>query len=71
MELEMITLNEIRKKKANTIWYHLHVEYKISHKWYLGNKQAHMENRLMVAKREGGGARWSGSLELADANYYI
>ena len=30
-----------------------------------------MENRLMVAKREDGGARWSGSLELADANYYI
>ena len=31
MELEIITLNEVRLRKANIIWYHLYVESK---KWY-------------------------------------
>ena len=26
MDLEMIILNEVRKRKKNTIWYHLYVE---------------------------------------------
>ena len=30
-----------------------------------------IENRHVVAKWEGGGEGWSGSLGLADANYYI
>ena len=30
-----------------------------------------IENRLVVAKREGGWRRWTGSLRLADANWYI
>ena len=29
------------------------------------------ENRLMVAKEEGEGVGWTGSLRLLDANYYI
>ena len=33
------------------------------------NRLTDMENRLVVAKGEGGG--WTGSLELVDANYYI
>ena len=28
MDLEMIILNEVRKRKKNTIWYHLYVESK-------------------------------------------
>ena len=29
MPLEMITLSEVRKRKTNTIWYHLYVKSKI------------------------------------------
>ena len=33
MDLEIIILSEVtQKEKANTIWYNLHVEYKIWHK---------------------------------------
>ena len=28
MDLEIITLSEVRQRKTNTIWYHLHVESK-------------------------------------------
>ena len=31
MDLEIITLSEVRQRKTNTIWYHLYVESKI---WY-------------------------------------
>ena len=56
MQLEIITLNEVRKRKTNTIWYHLYVESKIWHKWtYLWNRIRDIENRLVVAKGEGGG----------------
>ena len=37
-------------------------------------KQTHRhreQNRLVVAKEEGGGEGWIGSLGLADTNYYI
>ena len=34
-------------------------------------KQTHRENRLVVAKGEGVGEGRTGSLGLADANYYI
>ena len=32
MQLELITLSEVRKRKTNTIQYHLYVESKIWHK---------------------------------------
>ena len=57
MELEILILSEVRKRKTNTIWYHLHVESKIWHKWtYLQhrNRLMHRENRLVVAKKEKG-----------------
>ena len=58
MELEIIILSEVRKGKTNMIWYHLHVESKIWHKWnYLQNRNSltDTENRLVVAKAEKGG----------------
>ena len=58
MDLEIIILSEESQKKTNTIWYHLYVESKIWHKWtYLRNRNrlADIENRLVVAKGEGGG----------------
>ena len=35
------------------------------------NKLMDMENRHVVAKGEGEGVGWTGSLGLVDANYYI
>ena len=61
------------ERQTNTIWYHVHVESKIWHKWiHLQNRNrlTDLENTLVVAKGEGEG--WIGSLGLADANdYYI
>ena len=41
MDLKIIILNEVqvRKRKTNTIWYHLYVDPKIGYKWiYLQNR---------------------------------
>ena len=60
MQLEIIILSEVRKRKTNTIWYHLHVESKLWHKWtYLWNRNRIRDigNTLLVAKGEGGGRR--------------
>ena len=71
IDLEIIILNEVRK--TNIIWYHLHVESKIWHKWtYLQNK-----NRLPDIENKTYGCQGRrrrgriGSLEVADANKYI
>ena len=59
-----------RKRKTNTIWYHLNVESKIWHKWtYLWNRNRHtdIESRLVVAMGEG----WNGRLGLADVSFYV
>ena len=56
MDLEIIILSEVRKKKINTIWYHLYVESKTWHKLtWLPNKNrlTHTENRLVAAKGPG------------------
>ena len=36
-----------------------------------GNQQLTLTNRFVVAKEEGVGEGWIGSLELADASYYL
>ena len=63
MQVEIITLREVRKRKTNTIWYHLYVESKIWHKrTYLQdrNRLTDIKNRLVFAKGEevGGGMEW-------------
>ena len=58
MDPEIIILSEVKKRKTNTMWYHLYVKYKIWHKWtYLWNRNnlTGIENRLVVAKGEEGG----------------
>ena len=74
VQLEIIILSEVRKRKTNIIWYHLHVESKIWHKWTYSrnrNRLTDIENWLVVAKCRGVGEGWTGSLGLVDANYYI
>ena len=39
MDLEMIILNEVRKRKKNTIWYHLYVESKNARQINIPTKQ--------------------------------
>ena len=60
-QLQIIILSEVRKKKTDTVWYNLHVESKIWHKWtYLQNRNRLTENKLVVAKgdRGGEGLQW-------------
>ena len=57
MDLEIIILSEVSQRKTNTIWYHLHVEFKICHEWtYLQNRNrlTDIKNKLMVTKWERG-----------------
>ena len=62
MELESLILSEIaRKRKTNTIWYHLFVESKIWHSMILSTKQKQIkakESRLVVSR--GRGKEWDG-----------
>ena len=58
IELEILILSDVRKRKTSTIRYRLHVESKIWHKWtYLQNRNrlTDMENKLVVAKGVKGG----------------
>ena len=58
VDLEIIILSEVRKRKTNIIWYHLYVESKIWHKWsYLQNRNrlTDVEDKFMITKRERAG----------------
>ena len=60
MQLDIIVLNEVRKRKTNTTWYHLYVESKTWHKWI------YPRNRLIGREETcdwwrggvGGGMEW-------------
>ena len=55
-DLEIIIPSEVRKRKTNTIWYHLYVESKIWRNWtHLQNRKrlTGIENRPVVVKEEG------------------
>ena len=55
----IMILSEVRKRKTNTIWYHLYVESKIWHKWtYLQNRLTDREQTCGC--QEGGAAGWDG-----------
>ena len=63
MDLEMIILSEVqvRKRKTNTICYHLYMESKVWNKWaclWSENRLTDIENRLVVAW-----GRWSGGVK--------
>ena len=63
MPLEILILSEVRKRKTNTIWYHLYGESKIWYKWtYLQNRNrfTDIDHKLAVAKGEAKGVDWWG-----------
>ena len=69
MELKILILSEISQKEKDK--YHM-----ILHIWNLihgtnEKKTMDLENRLVVAKAEGEGVGWTGSLGLINANYCI
>ena len=75
MGLEIIILNEAKKKKANTIWHYLNVGSKV---WHTSMKQTDSKNKLLLAAGVGWGGgqgTWGegsiGSLGLVDANCYV
>ena len=64
---------QVRKRKTNTIWYHLYVSYKIWHKWtYLWNRNRLADKEQTCGWQEGGeaGKGWIRSSGLTDANWY-
>ena len=55
IDLENITLSEVRQRKTNILWYDLYVESKKGYKWtYLqnSNRLTDIEQELMVTKGE-------------------
>jgi len=68
------TFLTFKKRKKNTIWYHLNVESKIWYEWtYLQNRNRSQTWREDLWLPRGWRMKvgWMGSLELAVANYYI
>ena len=48
-------MKSVRKRKTNTVWYHLHVESKIWHKrTHLQQRFMDIENRFVVEAGGGG-----------------
>ena len=64
-QLQVTRPSEARKKKTDTVRYHLHVESKIWHKWtYLQERNRLAEHTPAVAKGNRGGEgseRWAGA----------
>ena len=72
MDLQMIILSEVRKRKTNTIWYHFmwNLKYDTDELTYETETDSHTVN-LWLPRRRGVGEGLIGSFGLADANYYI
>ena len=62
MDLGIMILNEVRKGKTNTMWYHLYMESKIWHKWTCEWNKHRLTERtdlwLTRGRRAGGGKDW-------------
>ena len=65
MDLETVTLSEIRQKRRSILWHSLYMDSKMKwHKWaYLQNRKRLTENELTVARGEGWGEGQLGCLE--------
>ena len=61
MDQEIIILSEVRQRKTSTIWYHLHVESNIRHKWtYLCSGNGPKDRTDLWLPREKAGGRGKG-----------
>ena len=74
MELETLILSEIsqrEKDKYRMISLISGIQYMAQINLSTEKKLMDLENRLMIAKGEGEGVGWTGSLGLIDANYCL
>ena len=74
MDLEMIILTEVSQRKANTIWYLLHVESKKDDTNELidnTERLTNTENKCLVTKRERAGGRERGDVEFRINKYIL
>ena len=69
MDLETLILSEASQKEKDK--YHISLIYRAQMNLSTEKKIMDLENRLVVAKGEGKGVGWLGSLGLLDANYCI
>ena len=66
--------DDTKSERERQMSYHLYVESKTWYKWtYLQNRNrlTDIEKRLVGAKAGQVGEGWTGSLGVADTNYYI
>ena len=65
MDLEIVTLSEVRQKRRSILWHSLYMDSKMKwHKWaYLQNRKRLTENELTVARGEGWGEGQLGCLD--------
>ena len=72
MQLEIIILSELTKRKTNIITYMWNLISDTNEPIYRTERYSWIkENRIVVAKGVGEGVGWTGILRLADASYYI
>ena len=74
MELETLILSEVsqkQKEKCHMILLISGIEYMAQMKFSTEKKIMDLENRHVVAKGEGEGVGWIGSLGLIDADYCL
>ena len=63
MQLESLILSEVRKRKANTIWYHLYVsKYGTNHPIYKRETDYRHGEQTYCCQREGEGSGVDGEL---------
>ena len=71
MNLEIIILSEVRKRKTNEITDMWNLKYDTNELTSKTEAESQTENRLVIAKKVGVEEGQIKSLELADANYYM
>ena len=69
MQLELLILSEVTRREKDK--YHMMSIVCETEHVALMNLSIDIENRLVVAREEGAGEGWTGSLGLVDASYYI
>ena len=69
IELQRIVLSEISQTKKNTVWFHLHMEFKKQNKWTNVTKQKLSDTKIKeVAVR---GARHEGGRETGERDKQV
>ena len=70
-QMQLMIISEVSQTGESTVWFHLHVESKMKHKWVcLWNRIRDTEKRLVVAKvRRMLGEGWNEMLGLTDASF--